>query len=198
MRALISVYDKTGLDEFARGLAELGWELVASGGTAAFLEEHGLAVTRVESVTGFAEMLGGRVEDAPPGRARGILARRDVPEDLADLAEHGIEPFDLVVVNLYPFAEVAGRHGVTRGGGGRDDRRRRAGDAARGREELRARRARLRGRSSTSACSPSCASTASSRSRRAARSRPRRSSTPPRTSRRSPPGSPTGRPSPRA
>ncbi len=113
MRALISVYDKTGLEELGRGLDELGCELVASGGTAAFLEKHGLAVTRVENVTGYAEMLGHRVVTLHPAVHGGILARRDIPEDLADLAEHEIEPFDLVVVNLYPFAEVASRHGVT-------------------------------------------------------------------------------------
>jgi phosphoribosylaminoimidazolecarboxamide formyltransferase / IMP cyclohydrolase len=112
MRALVSVYDKSGLEELARGLDELGCELVASGGTAAFLEERDLPVTRVESVTGFAEMLGHRVVTLHPAVHGGILARRDVPGDLADLAAHEIEPFDLVVVNLYPFAEVAGRHGV--------------------------------------------------------------------------------------
>jgi phosphoribosylaminoimidazolecarboxamide formyltransferase/IMP cyclohydrolase len=112
VRALISVYDKSGLDELAGGLAELGWELVASGGTAAFLEEHGLAVTRVETLTGFAEILGHRVVTLHPAVHGGILARRDVPGDLADLAAHEIEPFDLVVVNFYPFTEVASRHGV--------------------------------------------------------------------------------------
>src|SRR5207244_10671833 len=86
--------------------------LVASCGTAAFLEEHGLAVTRVESLTGFAELLGHRVVTLHPAVHGGILARRDVPGDLADLAAHDIEPFDLVVVNLYPFTEVASRHGV--------------------------------------------------------------------------------------
>ncbi|HKP19717.1 MAG TPA: bifunctional phosphoribosylaminoimidazolecarboxamide formyltransferase/IMP cyclohydrolase [Gaiellaceae bacterium] len=112
MRALLSVYDKGGLAEFARGLDGLGCELVASGGTAAFLEEHGLPVTRVESLTGFAEMLGHRVVTLHPAVHGGILARRDVPDDLADLAAHEIEPFDLVVVNLYPFIDVAARHGV--------------------------------------------------------------------------------------
>jgi phosphoribosylaminoimidazolecarboxamide formyltransferase / IMP cyclohydrolase len=112
VRALISVYDKTGVDDFARGLVELDCELVASGGTAAFLEEQGLPVTRVESLTGFAEMLGHRVVTLHPAVHGGILARRDVPDDLADLAEHEIEPFDLVVVNLYPFTEVASRRGV--------------------------------------------------------------------------------------
>jgi phosphoribosylaminoimidazolecarboxamide formyltransferase / IMP cyclohydrolase len=106
------VYDKSGLDQFAGGLQELDWELVASGGTAAYLEEHGLPVTRLEAMTGFAEMLGHRVVTLHPAVHGGILARRDVPEDLADLAEHGIEPFDLVVVNLYPFTEVVSRPGV--------------------------------------------------------------------------------------
>ncbi|HZO62431.1 MAG TPA: bifunctional phosphoribosylaminoimidazolecarboxamide formyltransferase/IMP cyclohydrolase [Gaiellaceae bacterium] len=113
MRALISVYDKGGLDELGSGLHELGWELVASGGTAAFLEEHGLPVTRLETLTGFGEMLGHRVVTLHPAVHGGILARRDVPEDLADLDAHGIEPFDLVVVNLYPFSETASRRGVT-------------------------------------------------------------------------------------
>ncbi len=112
MRALISVYDKTGLDEFARGLTELGVELVASGGTAAHLEELGLAVTRVEDVTEAPELLGGRVKTLHPRIHAGILARRDREDDLAALDEHAIEPFDLVCVNLYPFAAAVARHGV--------------------------------------------------------------------------------------
>jgi phosphoribosylaminoimidazolecarboxamide formyltransferase / IMP cyclohydrolase len=111
-RALISVWDKSGLDEFARGLAELGWELVASGGTAAHLEELGLEVTRVESLTEFPEMLGGRVKTLHPRIHAGILARREVEADVTALAQHGIEPFDLVCVNLYPFEQVAREHGV--------------------------------------------------------------------------------------
>ncbi len=91
--------------EFARGLAEQGWEIVASGGTAAHLEEHGVRVTSVESLTGFGELLGHRVVTLHPAVHGGILARRDLPSDLADLEAHGIEPFDLVCVNLYPFAE---------------------------------------------------------------------------------------------
>ena len=106
MRALISVYDKTGLEPFARGLAELGFELVASGGTAAELVGAGLSVTEVEDVTGFPELLDGRVKTLHPRIHAGILARRDRDEDIAALAEHGIEAFDLVCVNLYPF-EVA-------------------------------------------------------------------------------------------
>jgi phosphoribosylaminoimidazolecarboxamide formyltransferase / IMP cyclohydrolase len=113
VRALISVYDKTGIDELARGLVGLGWELVASGGTAAYLEIQGVPAARVESLTGYAEMLGHRVVTLHPVVHGGILARRDVPDDLADLEQHEIEPFDLVVVNLYPFIEVASRHGVT-------------------------------------------------------------------------------------
>jgi len=105
VRALISVYDKRGVEDFARGLAELGWEVVASGGTAAHLEEHGVEVTRVESLTGFAELLGHRVVTLHPAVHGGILARRDVPEDIADLDAFEIEPFDLVCVSLYPFEE---------------------------------------------------------------------------------------------
>jgi phosphoribosylaminoimidazolecarboxamide formyltransferase / IMP cyclohydrolase len=112
-RALISVYDKDGVDEFARGLADLGWELVSSGGTATFLEEQGLEVTRVEDVTQAPEMLGGRVKTLHPRIHAGILARRDLPGDVDTLAEHEIEPFDLVCVNLYPFARVAGERGRT-------------------------------------------------------------------------------------
>ncbi|HXG76000.1 MAG TPA: bifunctional phosphoribosylaminoimidazolecarboxamide formyltransferase/IMP cyclohydrolase [Gaiellaceae bacterium] len=108
MRALISTYDKTGLVPFARGLVDLGFELVASGGTAAALEEGSLPVTRVESVTGFPELLEGRVKTLHPRIHAAILARRDRDEDLAALAEHGIVPFDLVCVNLYPFEQVVG------------------------------------------------------------------------------------------
>jgi phosphoribosylaminoimidazolecarboxamide formyltransferase / IMP cyclohydrolase len=113
VRALISVYDKTGIDELARGLAGLGWELVASGGTAAQLESLGLDVERVESLTEFPEMLGGRVKTLHPRIHAGILARRDRDDDLATLDEHGIAPFDLVCINLYPFEQVAAQRGVT-------------------------------------------------------------------------------------
>jgi phosphoribosylaminoimidazolecarboxamide formyltransferase/IMP cyclohydrolase len=113
VRALISTYDKTGLDVFARGLAELGWQLVASGGTAAYIEELGLDVDRVESLTEFPEMLGGRVKTLHPRIHAGILARRDNEQDVATLSEHGIEAFDLVCINLYPFEEVAAKRGVT-------------------------------------------------------------------------------------
>jgi phosphoribosylaminoimidazolecarboxamide formyltransferase/IMP cyclohydrolase len=109
MRALISTYDKTGLDTFARGLVELGWQLVASGNTAAAIEAAGLPVEHVEAVTDFPEMLGGRVKTLHPRIHAGILVRRDIPEDMATLDEHGIETFDLVCVNLYPFAQTVSR-----------------------------------------------------------------------------------------
>lgn len=112
MRALISVYEKAGLDDFARGLAELGTELVASGGTADHLESLGLQVTRVEALTDVPEMLGGRVKTLHPRIHAAILARRDREDDLTALAEQDIEPFDLVCVNLYPFEKVVARRGV--------------------------------------------------------------------------------------
>jgi len=113
VRALISTYDKTGLDVFATGLADLGFELVASGGTADFLDELGLDVKRVEEVTHSPEMLGGRVKTLHPRIHAGILARRDDAGDAATLDEHEIEPFDLVCINLYPFEHVAAQKGVT-------------------------------------------------------------------------------------
>ncbi|HSL66140.1 MAG TPA: bifunctional phosphoribosylaminoimidazolecarboxamide formyltransferase/IMP cyclohydrolase [Gaiellaceae bacterium] len=113
MRALISTYDKTGLDAFARGLDRLGWELVASGGTSSFLEELGLAVERVESLTDVPELLGGRVKTLHPRIHAGILARRDREDDAATLAEHAIEPFDLVCVNLYPFERAVAKRPVS-------------------------------------------------------------------------------------
>jgi phosphoribosylaminoimidazolecarboxamide formyltransferase/IMP cyclohydrolase len=113
VRALISTFDKTGLDVFARGLAELGWSFVASGGTAGYLEALGLTVEHVESLTDSPEMLGGRVKTLHPRIHAGILARRDNRNDVATLEEHEIEPFDLVCINLYPFEQVAAKRGVT-------------------------------------------------------------------------------------
>ncbi len=112
-RALISVYDKSGLDEFARGLAELGVEIVSSGGTSAHLEEMGIEVTRIEDITQVPEMLGGRVKTLHPRIHAAILARRDEPGDVSSLEEEEITPFDLVCVNLYPFRETVARRGVT-------------------------------------------------------------------------------------
>jgi len=113
VRALISTYDKTGLEPFVRGLAELGCELVASGGTADFIEGLGLPVERVEDVTQFPEMLGGRVKTLHPRIHAGILARRDDESDVATLREHDIAPIDIVCINLYPFEQVAAKRGVT-------------------------------------------------------------------------------------
>jgi len=105
-RALLSVSDKTGLVEFGRGLAELGVELVASGGTADALRDAGLDVVQVATLTGSPEMLGGRVKTLHPKVHGGILARRDLEQDRRDLADNGIAPIDLVVVNLYPFEQT--------------------------------------------------------------------------------------------
>ncbi len=104
MRALLSVYDKTGLEEFARALSDLGWELVASGNTAAALAAAGVAHVGVADVTGWPEMLGGRVKTLHPKIHGGILADRTQASHLEDLAASGIEPIDLVVCNLYPFS----------------------------------------------------------------------------------------------
>jgi phosphoribosylaminoimidazolecarboxamide formyltransferase/IMP cyclohydrolase len=105
-RALVSVFDKQGLDRLAAALGAAGVEVVSTGATAAALEGHGLPVTRVESLTGFPEMLGGRVKTLHPRVHAGLLADRGDPEHLAELEAAGIAPFDLVVVNLYPFEET--------------------------------------------------------------------------------------------
>ena len=112
-RALLSVSDKSGLLDFARALAELGWELVSTGGTARALREAGLAVQDVAEVTGFPEMLDGRVKTLHPVVHGGLLARRDLPAHMEAIAAHGIQPIDLVVVNLYPFRETAARKDVS-------------------------------------------------------------------------------------
>jgi phosphoribosylaminoimidazolecarboxamide formyltransferase/IMP cyclohydrolase len=106
-RALLSVSDKTGLVEFARGLAQRGFELVSTGGTMRALEAAGLPVVAVSSVTGFPEMMDGRVKTLHPLVHGGILARRSEPDDLAAASRHGITLIDLVAVNLYPFVTAA-------------------------------------------------------------------------------------------
>jgi phosphoribosylaminoimidazolecarboxamide formyltransferase/IMP cyclohydrolase len=111
-RALISVFDKTGLDVFARDLNDLGVEIVASGGTAAYVGELGIDVVPVEELTDVPELLGGRVKTLHPRIHAGILARRGREADLDELREQGIRTFDLVCVNLYPFQTVAGRRNV--------------------------------------------------------------------------------------
>ncbi|HEV7509201.1 MAG TPA: bifunctional phosphoribosylaminoimidazolecarboxamide formyltransferase/IMP cyclohydrolase [Thermoanaerobaculia bacterium] len=108
-RALISVYDKRGLEVLARGLSRLGVEIVSTGGTLKFLEEKGIPVTGVSGVTGFPEILDGRVKTLHPKVHGGILANREVPEHLDALAAHGIDRIDVVVVNLYPFRETVAR-----------------------------------------------------------------------------------------
>jgi phosphoribosylaminoimidazolecarboxamide formyltransferase/IMP cyclohydrolase len=106
-RALIAVYDKTGIAEFARALVdEFGVEIISTGGTAKHLKEAGIPVTMVEQVTGFPEMLDGRVKTLHPKIHAAILADRDKPEHMRQLAEHGIEPIDMVVANLYPFEKT--------------------------------------------------------------------------------------------
>jgi phosphoribosylaminoimidazolecarboxamide formyltransferase / IMP cyclohydrolase len=105
-RALVSVYDKTGLDDLARGLAAAGVELVSTGGSAARIESLGIPVTRVEELTGFPECLDGRVKTLHPKVHAGILADRRLESHVRQLAELGVEPFDLVVSNLYPFVET--------------------------------------------------------------------------------------------
>jgi phosphoribosylaminoimidazolecarboxamide formyltransferase / IMP cyclohydrolase len=112
-RALLSVSEKRGLIDLARALAGRGVHLLASGGTRAALVKAGLDVTEVADYTGQPEILGGRVKTLHPRLHGGILARRDVPDDLAALEKQGIEPIDLVVVNLYPFEETVARAGVT-------------------------------------------------------------------------------------
>jgi phosphoribosylaminoimidazolecarboxamide formyltransferase/IMP cyclohydrolase len=112
-RALLSVSDKTGLVEFARGLADAGVALLSTGGTAKALAAAGLDVTEIDAYTGFPEMLDGRVKTLHPKVHAGILARRDSGEHAATLAAHGIPPIDLVVVNLYPFRETIARAGCT-------------------------------------------------------------------------------------
>jgi phosphoribosylaminoimidazolecarboxamide formyltransferase / IMP cyclohydrolase len=108
-RALISVFDKTGVEEFARQLAALGIEVVSTGGTARLLREAGIAVRDVAELTGWPEMLGGRVKTLHPKVHAGILFRRGLPEDRGVVAEHGIPPIDLVAVNLYPFEATAAK-----------------------------------------------------------------------------------------
>jgi phosphoribosylaminoimidazolecarboxamide formyltransferase/IMP cyclohydrolase len=113
VRALLSVSDKRGLVAFAKGLVALGWEIVSTGGTAEALRREALPVVRVEDVTGFPEMMDGRVKTLHPKVHGGLLARRDNPGDVAAMKQHGITPIDLVAVNLYPFRETIAKPGTT-------------------------------------------------------------------------------------
>ena len=113
-RVLVSVSDKTGIVDFVRALREFDVAIISTGGTANTLRAAGLAVTEISDVTGFPEMMDGRVKTLHPRVHGGLLALRDNPEHLAAMKEHNIEPIDMVVVNLYPFAETVRREGVTR------------------------------------------------------------------------------------
>src|SRR5262245_19043162 len=112
MRAIISVYDKAGGVGFARGLEGLGFEVCSTGGTESLLREHAVTVRGIQELTGFPEMLGGRVKTLHPAVHGGILALRDDPSHLEELARHGLEPVDVVVSNLYPFLEVVRANGA--------------------------------------------------------------------------------------
>lgn len=112
-RALLSVSDKSGLIPFAKNLVELGYELVSTGGTHKVLVDAGLDVISIDEVTDFPEMLDGRVKTLHPRVHAGLLARRDLPEHMAKLAEFDITPIDMVVVNLYPFKSTIQKNGVT-------------------------------------------------------------------------------------
>lgn len=113
MRALISVSDKTGIVEFAKGLADMGVEIISTGGTHKKLEEAGIKVTGVSDITGFPECLDGRVKTLHPAVHGGLLARRDVPAHMEQLKELGITPIDIVAINLYPFKETIMKPDVT-------------------------------------------------------------------------------------
>ena len=187
-RALLSVYDKTGLEELARGLHDAGVALVSTGSTAARIAAAGLPVTPVEEVTGFPECLDGRVKTLHPAVHAGILADRRLASHREQLAELEIEPFDLVVVNLYPFADDGGLRRD-----GRTSASSRSTSAARrwcARPPRTTRRSRS---SSTRRATPTCwppSPRAGSPSTSGAGWRLRRSPTPRRTTWRWPPGSP--------
>ena len=112
MRAIISVSNKRGIVEFAKGLQELGWSIYSTGGTLAALTTDGVEASSISKLTNYPEILGGRVKTLHPAVHGGILHRRDNPDDLAEIMEHQIEPIDLVVVNLYPFRETIQRPDV--------------------------------------------------------------------------------------
>lgn len=113
MRALLSVSDKTNITELARGLVELGWEIISTGGTARFVQEQKIPVTPIESVTAFPEVFSGRVKTLHPKIFGGILALRDDPRHQSELAAHAIQTIDLVCVNFYPFLEAAKKPDLT-------------------------------------------------------------------------------------
>ncbi|HEY82388.1 MAG TPA: bifunctional phosphoribosylaminoimidazolecarboxamide formyltransferase/IMP cyclohydrolase [Dehalococcoidia bacterium] len=113
MRAIISVSDKAGVTDFARDLSQLGFEIFSTGGTKKALAEAGVPVRSISEITGFPEILDGRVKTLHPKVHGGLLAKRDLPSHMAELAENKIEPIDLVAVNLYPFVQTVAKEGVT-------------------------------------------------------------------------------------
>ena len=112
-RAIISVSDKTGVVDFAKTLRQYGVEIISTGGTYKLLKENGVEVKEVSDVTGFPEMLDGRVKTLHPKVHGGLLARRDLPEHMKAIKDMGIEPIDMVVVNLYPFRNTVLKEGAT-------------------------------------------------------------------------------------
>ncbi|TET48043.1 MAG: bifunctional phosphoribosylaminoimidazolecarboxamide formyltransferase/IMP cyclohydrolase, partial [Dehalococcoidia bacterium] len=113
MRAIISVSDKAGVAEFARGLSKLGFELFSTGGTRKAMAEAGVPVKSISEITGFPEILDGRVKTLHPMVHGGLLARRDIPAHMDELKKNSIEPIDLVAVNLYPFVQTVAKDGVS-------------------------------------------------------------------------------------
>ena len=135
-RALLSVTDKTGLLPFARQLHELGVELISTGGTAKLLRDNSIPVREVAEITGFPEMLDGRVKTIHPRIAAGILAIRANREHMRALEEHDIPPIQMVVVNLYQFEKIAAKPGVTPRRAHREHRYRRTDNDSRRRQEF--------------------------------------------------------------
>jgi AICAR transformylase/IMP cyclohydrolase PurH (only IMP cyclohydrolase domain in Aful) len=143
MRALVSVSDKTGLVDFVKGLVDLGWEIIATGGTQKLLEKEGVKTIGISEVTGFPEILDGRVKTLHPKVHGGILARRDVPAHMETLKENQVETIDLVCVNLYSF-QADHREGRCHPGGcHREHRHRRSVHGPQRRQELARRHHRL-------------------------------------------------------
>ncbi len=112
-RALVSVYDKSGIDCFVTALRDLDIAVISTGGTASAIRDAGVVCADVSEVTGFPEMMDGRVKTLHPGIHGGLLARRDDPDHMATLADHGISPIDIVCVNLYPFEKTIAQPGCT-------------------------------------------------------------------------------------
>ncbi|MFH1662780.1 MAG: bifunctional phosphoribosylaminoimidazolecarboxamide formyltransferase/IMP cyclohydrolase [Chloroflexota bacterium] len=113
MRAIISVSDKTGVSEFAAGLSKLGYEIFSTGGTKKALSDAGVPVKGISEITGFPEILNGRVKTLHPAVHGGLLAKRNLPEHMRELEKNNIQPIDMVVVNLYPFVQTVSKEGVT-------------------------------------------------------------------------------------